>query len=124
MDSGSAYRDRPDVVAAIRGGNNSLGMTDEADPLTASLEESLFWRNVYSEILAMEESVLERIHQLIASQSPEARREVELTNLPVVVAQAERFRSRGKLWESRVTRMGSQPWSWLPGNGSDPPPVV
>jgi hypothetical protein len=50
----------------------------------------------------MEEAVLERIRQLMAGQSPHARREVELTNVPVVVAQVERFRSRGKLWEARV----------------------
>ena len=57
---------RPDIVAAIRGGNNSMGMDDEADPETASLEQALFWRNIYTEILAMEEAVLERIHQLMA----------------------------------------------------------
>jgi hypothetical protein len=77
-------------------------MDDEADPSTATLEEALFWRDIYGEILGMEESVLERIHQLMAGQSPQARREVELTNVPVVVAQVERFRSRAKLWESRV----------------------
>ncbi len=106
MYSGSAYQDRPDVVAAIRGGDNALGMADEADPLTATLEEALFWRDIYSEILAMEESVLERIHQLMAGQSAQARQEVELTNLPVVVAQAERFRSRKELWDSRVHAHG------------------
>jgi hypothetical protein len=50
----------------------------------------------------MEEAVLERIHQLMADQSPQAQREVELTNVPVVVAQVERFRSRLHIWESRV----------------------
>jgi hypothetical protein len=106
MNSGSTFQDRPDIVAAVRGGNNALGMADEADPLTATLEEALFWRDIYSEILAMEESVLERIHQLMAGQSAQARQEVELTNVPVVVAQAERFRSRKELWESRVHAYG------------------
>ena len=77
-------------------------MDDEADPATASLEQAVFWRNIYTEILAMEEAVLARIHHLMAGQTPEARREVELTNVPVVVAQVERFRSRGKLWDTRV----------------------
>jgi hypothetical protein len=54
----------------------------EADPVTASLEQALVWRNIYTEILAMEEAVLERIQQLMADQSPQARREVELTNVP------------------------------------------
>jgi hypothetical protein len=100
-----AGHDRPDIVAAIRGGDNSLGMEGEADPATATLEQARFWRTIYSEILAMEESVLERIHQLMADQSPQARQEVALTNVPVVVAQAERFRSRLGFWESACRRI-------------------
>jgi hypothetical protein len=77
-------------------------MEDEADPGNASLEEALFWRTIYTDILEMEESVLARIRQLMAKQSPQARREVELTNVPVVVAQVARFRFRRGIWESRV----------------------
>jgi hypothetical protein len=102
MNSADPHEDRPDIVAATRGGNNSLGMDDEADPATATLEQAVFWRNIYTEILAMEEAVLARIHQLMAGQTPEARREVELTNVPVIVAQVERFRSRRGLWDTRV----------------------
>src|ERR1022692_1470131 len=105
MDSSDARLDRPDIVAATRGGDNSLGMENEADADTASLEQALFWRNIYTEILAMEEAVLERIQQLMADQSPQARREVQLTNVPVVVAQAERFRSRLGFWESAYQRL-------------------
>jgi hypothetical protein len=94
--------DRPDIVAATRGGDSSLGMEGEVDPATASLEQALFWKNIYAEILTMEEAVLERIRQLMADQSPQARREVELTNVPVVVAQAERFRARLGYWSSRA----------------------
>jgi hypothetical protein len=77
-------------------------MDDEADPATATLEQALFWRNIYTEILAMEESVLARIHQLMASQTAEARREVELTNVPVVVSQVAKFRARRGIWDSLV----------------------
>jgi hypothetical protein len=104
MTFGEAREERPDIVAATRGGDHSLGMDDEADPETASLEQALFWRNIYTEILAMEEAVLERIHELMAAQSPQARREVELTNVPVVVAQADRFRSRWGIWDSLVRK--------------------
>ena len=93
---------RPDIVAATRGGDVSVGMDGEADPATASLEQALFWRNIYTEILEMEEAVLDRIQQLMVDQSPQARREVELTNVPVVVAQAGRFRSRLGFWQSCV----------------------
>ncbi|HVA05890.1 MAG TPA: hypothetical protein VNG12_04020 [Acidimicrobiales bacterium] len=102
MTTSDEPTDRPDIVAATRGGENSIGMDDEADPATATAEQALFWRNIYTEILTMEEAVLDRIHQLMASQSPEARREVELTNVPVVVAQVERFRARKGIWDSLV----------------------
>jgi hypothetical protein len=105
MQSDHAAQNRPDIVAATRGGDNALGMEDEADLATASLEQAVFWRKVYTEILTMEETVLARIRQLMADQSPEARREVELTNVPVVVAQAERFRSRLRLWEAAYERL-------------------
>lgn len=88
-------------------------MEDEVDPASATLEQAVFWRNIYTEVLAMEESVLERIRQLMADQSPQARQEVELTNVPVVVAQAERFRSRLGFWETACrrieARMGAVP---------------
>jgi hypothetical protein len=102
MSTSDAPPERPDIVAATRGGENSLGMDDEPDPATASLEQALFWRNIYTEILTMEEAVLDRIEQLAARQTPEARREVELTNIPVVVAQVERFRARRGIWDALV----------------------
>jgi hypothetical protein len=105
MTASDAALERPDIVAATRGGDDSLGMEGEADLATASLEQALFWRNIYTEILAMEESVLQRIQQLMADQSPQARREVELTNVPVVVAQAERFRARLGFWETACRRI-------------------
>jgi hypothetical protein len=108
MTPQEAAQARPDIVAATRGGDDSLGMEGEADLASATLEQALFWRNIYTEILAMEESVLTRIRQLMAAQSPEARREVELTNVPVVVAQAERFRSRLGFWESACRRIDGQ----------------
>jgi hypothetical protein len=102
VNVGEAEPNRPDIVAAIRGGDDTLGMQDEIDPTSASLEQALFWRTIYTEILEMEESVLARIRQLMAKQSPQARREVELTNVPVVVAQVERFRFRLGLWAIQV----------------------
>ena len=46
------------------------------------MEQALYWRQVYTEILAMEEKVLARIQQLMETQSDVARREVELTTCP------------------------------------------
>jgi hypothetical protein len=96
---------RPDVDAAVRGGDWSQAMDGEGIPANATLEHALYWRKIYTEILAMEEKVLDRIRQLMNTQSDEARREVELTNVPVVVAQAERFRQRLSYWEARIVQL-------------------
>ena len=93
------------MVAASRGGDVSRRMDGEGDPKNASMEQALYWRQIYREILAMEEKVMERIQDLMAEQSPQARREVELTNVPVVAAHAERFRQRLGLWTARVREL-------------------
>lgn len=93
---------RPDIEAAVRGGDWTQAMNGEGPVGQATLRQALYWTHIYTEILAMEEKVLHRIHQLMAAQSAEARREVELTNVPVVVAQAERFRQRLGYWKARV----------------------
>jgi hypothetical protein len=102
MNQVQSKRGRPDIDAAARGGDWTLGMDGEGVPAHATLKQARHWRQIYTEILAMEEKVLERIRELMAKQSEEARREVDLTNVPVVVAQAERFRQRLGYWEARV----------------------
>src|SRR5579864_3140008 len=96
---------RPDIDAARRGGDWSQGMDDEGRPEEASLGQALYWTQIYAQILVMEEAVLDRIRQLMRGQSPEARHEVELTNVTVVVAQAERFRRRHGYWQARVSEL-------------------
>jgi hypothetical protein len=99
---------RPDVDAAIRGGDWSLGMDGEGKPGDATVAQALYWRNIYREILAMEEKVLARIRELMTKQSQEVRREVEATNVPVVIAQAERFRRRLGYWEARIVELNAE----------------
>ena len=99
---------RPDIDAATRGGDWAQTMDGEGLPENSTLEHALYWRQIYSEILAMEEKVLARIRQLMLTQSDQVRGEVELTNVPVVVAQAERFRQRLGYWEARVRELNGQ----------------
>ena len=80
-------------------------MDGEGAPEHSTLEHALYWRQIYTEILRMEEKVLARIRQLMDTQSDEGRQEVELTNVPVVVAQAERFRQRLGYWDARVAQL-------------------
>jgi len=105
-------RQRPDIDAAERGGDWTQRMDGEGMPADANLEQAIYWKQIYTEILAMEEKLLARVRELMQTQSETARREVELTNVPVVVAQAERFRQRLGYWEARVLAL----------NGKVPPP--
>jgi uncharacterized protein YjbJ (UPF0337 family) len=113
MKRAPVKRSRPDIAAAVRGGDWTQAMDGEGVPGHATMEEALYWRQIYTEILGIEEKVLKRIHELMSAQSGAARRaEVELTNVPVVVAQVERFRQRLGYWEARVHEL----------NGAVPPP--
>jgi len=104
-------RGRPDLDAAERGGDWSKRMDGEVLPGEATMKQALYWREIYAEVYAMEEKVVARVEQLMQKQSDAARREVELTNVPVVVAQAERFRQRLGYWDARVQdlRAASRP---------------
>ncbi|HUZ88957.1 MAG TPA: hypothetical protein VMU49_03915 [Candidatus Acidoferrales bacterium] len=105
MKAARTLRRRPDVVAAVRGGDLNQAMDGEGDPRSASLKEALYWSQIYREISTMEDKVMDRIQQLMAKQSPVARQEVELTNVPVVAAQAEKFHQRLGFWTARVREL-------------------
>ena len=100
---------RPDVVAEIRAGDPQQGMAGEHDIESSSLGQAVFWRDTYREILAMEEKVMARILELMAAQSVTARREAEISNVPVIAAQLERFRSRLGYWQERLDRHLAEP---------------
>jgi hypothetical protein len=110
---------RSDIAAAIRGGDTEQGMETEADPLTGSLEQAFYWQKIYGEIVVMEEGVLARIYELMADQGPEARREVELSNVPVVVAQLARFKQRRGYWDKRIQELWQRQRSIRPDASED-----
>ncbi len=80
-------------------------MDGEGNPAEAAMDDVKYWIGIYTEIVAMEEKVLARIKELMKTQRPRSRREVELTNVPVVVAQVERFRQRLGYWEARKAEL-------------------
>ena len=98
-------KDRRAVATAIRDAGWSQTIDGVGVLAASTLESALYWRQIYSEMLEMEERVLARIDLLMDTQSEEVKREVELTNVPVVVAQADRFRQRLGYWEARITEL-------------------
>jgi hypothetical protein len=99
---------RPDIAAARRGGDWDQGMDGENAFGSATLHEATYWCQIYTEILAMEEQVLERVRTLMSTQSQQTQLEVELTNVPVIVAHAERFRKRLSYWNDRLNELNGQ----------------
>ncbi len=105
MDALSDSPQRSDVAAEERGGDPDQTMTTEPEARSTTIEEARFWRDTYAEILHVEEQVLAKVHELKARHSPEVRREVQMSNVPVITAQLERFRHRHEHWSSRVSEL-------------------
>ena len=99
---------RPGSESEIPGGRWRQALDGEGVLAELTLESALYWRQIYSEMLEMEEKVLARIDLLMDTQSEVVVREVELANVPVVVAQADRFRQRLGYWEARVTELDAR----------------
>lgn len=96
---------RPEMAAADRGGDTTVGIEGEVNIGTATLEQAIFWSKVYAEIHAMEEKVMLRIEELMAVESPTVRLEVRRTNVPVIASQVERFRQRHEYWANKVREL-------------------
>ena len=109
MDDREMAQQRPDVTAAERGGDPLARMDGEPEPGVAALDEAGFWLETYTEIVAMQEQVMARVHELMETQSEAVRREAELSNVPVLAAQLDRFRQRRGFWESRIGQL-----TWAP----------
>src|SRR5258708_40367320 len=96
---------RPEMAAADRGGDISLGIEGEVAISSASLAQAIFWTNVYREIHTMEEKVMLRIEELMAAESATVQLEVRRTNVPVIASQVERFRQRHEYWATKVKEL-------------------
>lgn len=83
-------------------------MDDEGTPEDSTLDQAVYWTQIYGEILTYEMTVLAQMQELMIGRSGEARREIELTNIPVVAAQAEKFRKRHGYWSARVQELQSR----------------
>jgi hypothetical protein len=69
-------------------------MDGEGALVEVNVEQAIYWRQIYRDLLKIEESVLAYIRELMSRQSAQARRDIELTTVPALVAQAGRFRPR------------------------------
>jgi hypothetical protein len=86
--------------AAWEGADLERAMAGE-DPTSASLEDARHWVGVYSHLLNLEQELFDVLARMIPMMPPEAKKEAEETNLPVLASQLERFRHRLDLWSKR-----------------------
>ena len=71
------------------------------DPQSESLAEARRWVAVYNHLVKLEQELLDLMAGMMPGMPDEARREAEMTNLPVLASQVERFRHRRDYWVKR-----------------------
>jgi hypothetical protein len=68
----------------------------------ATLTQVLYMVRLYAEILAMDETIIKRIRQVVGSQSDESDRERSQYNMTLVLAQLEKVGQRIAYWNARL----------------------
>ena len=72
------------------------------DPATPHPEEATHWVDVYTELLTFKERTLSTAERNIARMAePEARKDIEKTDLTVLEAERDRLRKRLDFWLRR-----------------------
>jgi len=81
------------------------------DPESQSLSEARRWIAVYRHLVKLEQELFDMLARMIPTMPKEAQREAEMTNLPVIASQVERFRHRLDYWVTREQEIQSPPQS-------------
>jgi hypothetical protein len=65
----------------------------ESEDLSAlSIEVARSWHSAYDELVRMEEHLLSQLEAMLPKLSPAARRDAELTNLPMINEHLQTFK--------------------------------
>ena len=95
-----ASRKEEAAGAAWEGADLERPLSGE-DPETDSLAEARRWVAVYHHLVNLEQELFDLLARMIPTMPQEAQKEAELTNLPVLASQVERFRHRLDYWTTR-----------------------
>jgi hypothetical protein len=74
-----------------------------ADSFEGAIDQAQYMIRIYAEILAMDDTILERVKQLVASDDGD--REAKLANLRLLLAQLEKVGQRLAYWNARVREL-------------------
>ena len=101
--------DAATVSQQRRGGGrkrpSALKHSESEDLTTLSADVARFWQDAYDELVNMEEALLAQLERMLPKLSPAARREAELTNLPMINDHLQTFRYRRAHWKARVEHL-------------------
>lgn len=75
------------------------------DEHTEYVDDAFHWTEVYAELLAFKQSLLDLAEQRVAALDDAAESEVRETDLKVLAAEAARFRRRLAFWQRRVEEL-------------------
>lgn len=87
---------------AGRASDSTQALGAERDRDEAMLTQALYMVRLYAEILAMDETIVKRIRQFIATQSDSGDREGSRYNMRLVLAQLEKVGQRIAYWNARM----------------------
>ncbi|HMJ40647.1 MAG TPA: hypothetical protein VK606_13955 [Verrucomicrobiae bacterium] len=85
--------------------SSALKHMESEDLATLSVEVARFWQDAYDELVTMEEKLLAQLEHMLPKLSPAARREAELTNLPMINDHLQTFRYRRAHWKGRLEQL-------------------
>ena len=71
----------------------------------AAVTQAQIMIGIYAEIVAMDQTIIERTRQLIVKQSDASDRETTLVNLRLVLAQLDQVGERIVYWNARVREL-------------------
>ena len=75
---------------------------ESEDLTTLSIEVARFWHGAYDELVTMEEHLLRQLEAMLPKLSQAARREAELTNLPMINDHLQTFKYRRAHWYQKM----------------------
>ena len=75
---------------------------DQTRKAVAAIGQAQYMVAIYAEIVAMDQTIIERVRQLVVRQSNEVDRETSVSNLRLVLVQLEKVGERISYWNSRL----------------------
>lgn len=101
-------RQRTNGDAAGRAGDSNQAMAAEDAPVEATITQALYMVRLYADIRAMDETVIKRIRQLVATQSEDGDCEGSLNTMRLVLVQLDKVGRRIAFWNARLRALERQ----------------